>query len=113
MSRGQKRIEMLKRLVFGLEEVLKFLSREVIVRHQCVTVFIVDLPAGDVCVMAKTLGHLRGNLPAIFAVDWRSSGGMSAIAVCDAAPVRLHAKNLRIFLREPGGRGCPRRSEDF
>ncbi len=75
-------------------------------------IFVVELPADDVGIMAKVNRHLLGNVMSELTVFGICKGELLAVAVFGAAAVFIDAEGLRIFCREPCGRRGGGRAED-
>ena len=77
-----------------------------------VGVFVVELPADDVGVVAEVEGHLLGDVVGELAVFGIGEGELLAIAVLGALAVLIDAQGLGIFGGEPRGRRGGGRAED-
>src|SRR5271166_2759763 len=79
------------------------------------TVFVVQLPADDVGVVAEMDSHLLGDGAGELAVALVGEGELSAVAVLGTTAVLINAKSLRIFGCQPGwrrGGGCAENDAD-
>src|SRR5580698_5847642 len=103
-------VQAVERLVLRFQPLLEFLFGEVVIRR--LGVFIVNLPADDVGIVAIALGHFSRDLTAEFAIALAGEGKMLAVSVNRAASIHPHAKDVWILLGHPCRRRRGRRSQD-
>ena len=99
---GPAGVEVVQCLVLGLEPLLELRAR--LGAEIFAVVFVVDLPANDVGVVAEALGKFGGDDAAELAVFRVREVELLAIAVLILASIGVGAESFGVLLREPCGR---------
>ncbi len=97
------RVEIVERLVLVAQELLE-LSARVAGSKALVGVFVADLPADDVWIVAVAAGELGDDVGAELAVQRAGVVELAAAAMFGAHSVFIDAKGLWVLRREPRGR---------
>ena len=102
---GPVSVEVGERLVFRLQPIVEFLAGDAVVGEIVeAAVFVIDLPANDVGIVAVTQRHLLGDFAREANVKRRSNRALLARAVRHLLPIFERAQRFGIFCGEPGGR---------
>jgi len=90
-------VQTIERFEFLFQPILKLPLTSRVIRHQRISILIVDLPAHHVGVVAKMPRHLQGDSPAQFPILRRKRRPMRPPAVLHALTILFHAQGFRIF----------------
>ena len=95
------RVQIVDGAVFLVKPLMELAAGFIVIRHQGVAVFVVNLPAHHVRIVSKTQGELLCDFSAELAVDGRRRRSVRAIAMRYALAIRFSAENFRMLLRKP------------